>query len=63
LGDLGKPRRLLGRNNRRRLTNYTSSPTDDPWKLAEQLPHDWNVNAIATGYRGGSTPDDWAQAL
>jgi hypothetical protein len=33
---------------------------DDPWKLGEQLPQDWNSVAVnAPGYRGGSTPDNW----
>ena len=33
---------------------------DDPWKLGEELPRDWNsVASDAPGYRGGSTPDDW----
>jgi hypothetical protein len=28
---------------------------EDPWKLAEQLTHDWS--ASVPDYRGGSTPD------
>lgn len=35
---------------------------DDPWKLGEQLPRDWNNLAVnAPGYRGGSTPDGWCK--
>jgi hypothetical protein len=45
----------------RAVTEIRNLP-DDPWKLAEQLPHDWNNVAVsARGYRGGSTPDNWCK--
>jgi hypothetical protein len=35
---------------------------DDPWKLSEELPRDWNRTAVGGAeYRGGSTPDGWCK--